>query len=134
MKVAALAGPSGSGKSTAILGLIRHFVSGGVTVGAIKHTHHALNEEHRGDTAAFREAGADPVILAGDGAAVVFSATGTRRATFSRPADLLSLFSVDVVLVEGFKTEGDWPQIWIDAQNRPSTAELAVLLEQKWRE
>ena len=134
MKVAALAGHSGSGKSTAITGLIRHFVARGMTVGAIKHTHHELNEEHRGDTGAFRDAGADPVILARDGDAVVFSATGTRRATFLHAADLLSFFSVDVVLVEGFKTEGDWPQIWIDAQNRPSTAELAVLLEQKWRE
>jgi molybdopterin-guanine dinucleotide biosynthesis protein B len=134
MKVAALAGPSGSGKSTAIRGLIRHFVATGMTVGAIKHTHHPLNEEHRGDTAAFRDAGADPVILAGDGSAVVFSSTGTRRATFSQPADLLSLFTVDVVLVEGFKTESDWLQIRIDAQNRPDTAELAAQLEEKWRE
>ena len=134
MKVAALVGLSGSGKSTAIVGLIRHFVGRGLTVGAIKHTHHALNEEHRGDTAAFREAGADPVVLASEGAAVVFSRSGTRRATFSRPADLLSLFAVDVVLVEGFKAENDWPQIWIDAQNRPSTAELAAALQQKWRE
>ena len=134
MKVAALVGLSGSGKSTAIAGLIRHFVARGMTVGAIKHTHHELNEEHRGDTAAFRDAGADPVILAGEGHAVVFSRTGTRRATFSRPPDLLSFFAVDVVLVEGFKAEGDWLQVTIDAQNRPSTAELAAALEQKWRE
>ena len=134
MNVAAFVGPSGGGKSTAIAGLIRHFIAAGLSVGAIKHTHHALNEEHRGDSATFRDAGADPVVLAGDGTAVVFSRSGTRRARFSRPADLLSLFAVDVVLIEGFKAESAWLQIGIDAQNRPSTAELAALLEQKWRE
>ena len=134
MKIAAFVGSSGSGKSTAITGLIRHFVARGLTVGAIKHTHHPLNEDHRGDTAAFREAGAEPVVLARDQEAVVFTSVATRRVAFSSPADLLAHFATDVVLIEGFKTERGWTQIEIDAEHRRTTAELAALLEGEWRE
>jgi molybdopterin-guanine dinucleotide biosynthesis protein MobB len=95
-------GPSGSGKTTRLVGLIRAAVAQGRTVGAIKHTHHALNEERRGDTAAFAEAGARPVILAGDGEAVVFD-NGTRRVAYSSLSDLLALITADLVVVEGFR-------------------------------
>lgn len=131
--VAALVGRSGSGKSTAIVALIVHFRSRGFTVGAIKHTHHPLNEEHRGDTGRFRDAGADPVILARGDEAVIFSSTGTRRVRFSSPEDLVQHFRTDVVLVEGFKEEGDWPRIRIDPENRRTPAELAAMLEDAWR-
>src|SRR5215212_9393425 len=64
MHVAAFIGASRSGKTTLIAELIGRYVAAGLRVGAIKHTHHALNEENRGDTALFRAAGAEPVILA----------------------------------------------------------------------
>ena len=60
MKIAALTGYSGSGKTTLLVQLIQRFVAEGKRVGAIKHTHHHLNEENRGDTAKFRAAGAEP--------------------------------------------------------------------------
>ncbi|HKB78301.1 MAG TPA: molybdopterin-guanine dinucleotide biosynthesis protein MobB, partial [Thermoanaerobaculia bacterium] len=66
MHVAAIIGRSGTGKTTLITALIRQFVTEGHTVGAIKHTHHPLNEERRGDTQRFADAGADPVIFAGE--------------------------------------------------------------------
>lgn len=132
VKVAAITGFSGSGKTTLICGLIDRFTSEGLRVGAIKHTHHPLNEEDRGDTGRFREAGADPVILAREGAAVIFSSTGTRRVAYERPHDLLVHFDTDIVLVEGFKELGEWPKISISADARPTVAELAENLDRIW--
>ncbi len=103
MKIEAIAGPSGSGKTTRIAAKIRDYVAAGKRVGAIKHTHHPLNEDDRGDTAKFRAAGADPVILAGDGEAVVFRGCETARVRFGDPEELLELFAADIVLIEGFK-------------------------------
>lgn len=100
-----MSGPSGSGKTTRLVELIRAAVAEGRTVGAIKHTHHPLNEENRGDTSRFLAAGARPVILAGDGEAVIFEGTSTRRVAYSGQADLLELFTADLVVVEGFKRE-----------------------------
>ncbi len=130
MRVVSLGGPSGAGKTTAIVNLIRHFVAQGLTVGAIKHTHHPLNEEDRGDTAAFRAAGADPVILAGDGEAVIFAGSSTRRIAFPDPEQLLQHFAADIVLIEGFNAgrHPSWPRIVLDPEHRQTTAELVARL------
>lgn len=104
MELIQLSGPSGSGKTTRLVELIREHVAAGRTVGAIKHTHHPLNEETRGDTARFLDAGARPVILAGDGEAVVFDG-GTRRVAYNAARELLMHFATDVVMIEGFKNE-----------------------------
>lgn len=132
MRVAALTGFSGSGKTTLITQLIRHFIDEGHRVGAIKHTHHPLNEENRGDTSRFRAAGAEPVILAGQGAAVIFRANGTERVDYTRPHDLLAYFDAEIVLVEGFRELGDWPQLEIRADARPSLDELIRNLCRIW--
>lgn len=109
MRVVVASGPSGSGKTTRLVELVRSNVAEGRTVGAIKHTHHPLNEENRGDTAAFLAAGAAPVILAGDGEAVVFDGTAAKRITYQAPPDLLAHCNTDVVVVEGFKS---FDKIW----------------------
>ena len=132
MKVAAITGFSGSGKTTLIRGLIERYTSAGLRVGAIKHTHHQLNEEDRGDTGRFRAAGADPVILAREGEAVIFSSAGTRRVAYDKPRDLLTYFATDIVLVEGFKELGEWPKVSISADARPTVAELAMNLDRIW--
>lgn len=103
MKIEAISGPSNSGKTTRITAKIREYVAAGKRVGAIKHTHHPLNEDDRGDTSQFRAAGADPVILAGDGEAVVFRGAHTARVRFDDPHELLEHFDADIVLIEGFK-------------------------------
>ena len=134
MKVAAITGYSGAGKSTLIEALIRRYVANGTRVGAIKHMHHPLNEEHRGDTGRFRDAGAEPVILAGDGEAVLFRDRGTARVRFQNPDDLLAhCDGCEIVLVEGFKELGAWPRIPIDASARPTIDELAANLDRIWR-
>lgn len=125
MDVAAVVGPSGSGKTTLLVALIRHFVTEGRSVGAIKHTHHELSAVNRGDTAAFVEAGAHPVILAGNGDAIVF---GVSRVKFDSPADLLPHFDTDVVLIEGFKEFDGWPRI-----EAMSFRDALTRLEQIWR-
>ena len=133
MNVAALIGDSGAGKSTLIAQLIARYVNEGKRVGAIKHTHHPLNEENRGDTAKFRAAGADPVILAGMREGVVFRNEGTTRVRYERPRDLLAeLGEHDIVLVEGFKETDDWPVVKIAADARPAVDELAANLDKIW--
>ncbi len=133
MKVAAIVGFSGAGKTTLITGLIERYLREGIRVAAIKHTHHPLNEESRGDTARFRAAGAEPVILAGSGAAVVFAAHSTERVPFQTPSDLLAYCNSEIVLVEGFTDEGAWPRVTIAAGARPTIEEVAVNLDRIWR-
>ncbi|HEX8619988.1 MAG TPA: molybdopterin-guanine dinucleotide biosynthesis protein MobB [Thermoanaerobaculia bacterium] len=133
MKVAALTGDSGAGKTMLLVELIRRFVSDGKRVGAIKHTHHELNEEHRGDTARFLDAGAEPVLLAAAGAAVIFRRNGTARARYDGTRELLAHFATDVVLIEGFKDSRSWPSVTIVAHARPTVDDLMAELDVMWR-
>jgi molybdopterin-guanine dinucleotide biosynthesis protein B len=133
MHVAAITGLSESGKTTLIVQLIEHFIAAGKRVGAIKHTHHPLNEEDRGDTARFRAAGANPVILAREHEAVLFDLPGASRVRYENPADLLLHFDTDVVLVEGFHHHGLWPQIEIRAEARPTLEDVLADLDRIWR-
>ena len=108
MRVVAFCGPSKSGKTTTICALIRRLHERGRTVAAIKHTHHPINEERRGDTRRFAEAGASPVILAGEGEALIFEEQ-VRRIAYDNPSELLPFTPADVVLIEGFKDCKAWP-------------------------
>ena len=133
MRVAAITGFSGAGKTTLIVQLIGRYIAAGCRVAAIKHTHHPLNEEHRGDTGRFREAGADPVLLAAAGEAVLFRSSGISRVHYARPHDLLEHCDADIVLVEGFKELGEWPKVSVEAAARPTVEELAANLDRIWR-
>ncbi len=133
MNIVAFIGHSGSGKTTAIVSLIRHFTAQGKRVGAIKHTHHPLNEEDRGNTAAFRRAGAEPVILAGRGEAVIFSGSATRRVTFDDANELLDRLGTEIVLVEGFRSIAAWPQVELDKSRYFSLPELLDIVDRIWR-
>ena len=132
MRVAAIVGESGSGKTTLIVALIRHFVTSGQRVAAIKHTHHALNEARRGDTAELEAAGARPVIFAGDGEAVVFAGNGAERVRFQSPRELLDRAAADIVLIEGFKRVDLWPRIELDRNTRISLGDALAILDRMW--
>jgi len=111
-----------------IVALIRHFVTAGQRVAAIKHTHHPLNNEPRGDTAAFETAGAAPVIFAGDGEAIA----GGKRIRFESPRDLLDHIDADIVFVEGFKRFEAWPRIELDRNGRISVEDALAILDRMW--
>jgi molybdopterin-guanine dinucleotide biosynthesis protein B len=133
VKIAAFIGHSGAGKRTAIVSLIEHFIAEGKRVGAIKHTHHPLNEEDRGNTAAFRRAGAEPVILANDSDGVIFSGSTTRRIHFEDSNELLDNLGTEIVFVEGFKSIAAWPKIELDSTRFYSLTELISILDRIWR-
>lgn len=114
MRVVAITGLSGSGKTTLILRIVEKLVAEGKRVGCIKHTHHPLNEEDRGDTGRMRRAGAERVILANDGQAVIFEPAGTRRTSYTEPRELLAHFDSDLVLIEGWKGYDGWPNYSVD--------------------
>jgi molybdopterin-guanine dinucleotide biosynthesis protein MobB len=135
MKVAAFTGASGAGKTTLLCAAITQYAARGIRVAAIKHTHHPLNAERRGDTARLAAAGADPVLLAGDREAVVFRRdTAPWRINYAEPADLLrSVDGAEVVLVEGFKQYAGWPRIDVRQEGRPSVAAILLTLEEAWR-
>jgi molybdopterin-guanine dinucleotide biosynthesis protein B len=132
MRVAAITGTSGAGKTTLIVALIRHFVTRGERVAAIKHTHHAVNEERRGDTRMFESAGAEPVIFAGDGEAVIFSRVAAERIQFTSPRELLDRITADVVLVEGFKKYDGWPRVELDRSSPLSVEDVLANLDRIW--
>src|SRR5688572_19405574 len=100
MRTLAVVGPSNSGKTTLLAALAAHLVSRGSRVGAIKHTHHTLNQRPEGDTERLAASGCEPVILAGDREAVVFEKYGTRLIRFEEAEDLLAIFDCDVILIE----------------------------------
>jgi molybdopterin-guanine dinucleotide biosynthesis protein len=132
MRVAAIVGESNSGKTTLIVALIRHFVTRGLRVAAIKHTHHPLNYERRGDTAEFEAAGAKPVIFAGDEEAAIFTVDGTQRIAYRSPEELLDFVRADIAFVEGFKGYRRWPQI--ELNSRLSLEEALAILDRIWTE
>ncbi|HEY5610630.1 MAG TPA: molybdopterin-guanine dinucleotide biosynthesis protein MobB [Thermoanaerobaculia bacterium] len=110
--VVAFAGSTGSGKTTLIVRLVGHYTGRGESVGVIKHTHHPLNQENRGDTARFLDAGARVAILAGDGEAVVFSRDGApafRR--FDDPQSLIRSIDAEIIFVEGFKSAMSYDRV-----------------------
>lgn len=134
MKVAAIVGPSGSGKTTLIGKLIVELVAEGNRLAAIKHTHHALDERDRGDTSLFRGAGADPVILAGDGEAIRYAGEKTSRLSYRVPGDLLRDLDAGIVLIEGFSQHHSWPRIELDPSRRVSAAEARRILDRIWQQ
>jgi len=105
MKVIGIIGYSNSGKTTLIERLIPIYRGRGLAVSAIKNAHHGFDMDRQGkDSFRYREAGAGQVLIA----------TGMRWAllteTTERPAHLEELLALlapcDLVIVEGFKSEG----------------------------
>lgn len=133
MKVAAVVGPSGSGKTTLLRELIAELVAEGHSVAAIKHTHHPLDDRDRGDTSLLRRAGANPVILAGEGEAIRFEGTQALRFSYGVPADLLLTLDADIVLIEGFSQIHSWVSIELDATRRVSATEARRILDRIWQ-
>jgi molybdopterin-guanine dinucleotide biosynthesis protein B len=110
MKVVGFIGYSNTGKTTLIEKLIPIFVAHGLTVSTVKNAHHGFDMDRPGkDSYRYRQAGSAQVLIA----------TAERWALLTEvrqgPAPLEQLIAqlapCDLVLVEGFKSEGQFPRI-----------------------
>jgi molybdopterin-guanine dinucleotide biosynthesis protein B len=110
MKVIGFIGYSNTGKTTLIEKLIPLFIARGLKVSTVKNAHHGFDMDRPGkDSFRYRQAGAAQVLIA----------TSERWALLTEvrggPAPLEALIAqlqpCDLVLVEGFKGEGQFPRI-----------------------
>ena len=103
-------GYSNSGKTTLIEKLIPRFRARGFSVSAIKNAHHGFDMDRPGkDSYRYREAGAGQVLISTTERWALLTETPQGHATLD---DLLAqLAPCDLVIVEGFKSEGRIPRI-----------------------
>ncbi len=110
MKTIGFIGYSNTGKTTLIEKLIPLLRARGLRVSTVKNAHHGFDMDRPGkDSYRYREAGSQQVLIA----------TAERWALLTEvrdgPAPLESLIAhldpCDLVLVEGFKSEGQFPRI-----------------------
>jgi molybdopterin-guanine dinucleotide biosynthesis protein B len=103
-------GYSNSGKTTLIEKLIPRFRARGLTVSAIKNAHHGFDMDRPGkDSHRYREAGAGQVLISTTERWALLTETPAGHAALE---DLLAqLAPCDLVIVEGFKSEGRIPRI-----------------------
>jgi molybdopterin-guanine dinucleotide biosynthesis protein B len=105
MKVIGLAGWSGAGKTTLLARVIPHFRKEGLRVSVIKHAHHSFDVDVPGkDSWVHRQSGAEEVLVSsGKRFALMHELRGAPEPQL--PALLRKLSRVDLVVVEGFKSE-----------------------------
>lgn len=105
MRVFGITGWQNSGKTTLMIRLINHIKSLGFSVSTIKHAHHNFDIDKEGkDSYRHREAGASEVLISSANRwALIHELQNEDEPSLHY---LLSKFSkVDLVLIEGFKTE-----------------------------
>jgi molybdopterin-guanine dinucleotide biosynthesis protein B len=105
MKVIGLAGWSGAGKTTLLARIIPHFLKDGLRVSVIKHAHHSFDVDVPGkDSWVHRQSGAAEVLVSsGQRWALMHELRGAAEPRL--PELLKKMSPVDLVVVEGFKSE-----------------------------
>lgn len=105
MKVIGLAGWSGAGKTTLLAKLLPHLIAQGLRVSTVKHAHHAFDVDVPGkDSWVHRQAGAVEVMVASSQRwALMHELRGAPEPRL--PQLLARMARVDLVIVEGFKTD-----------------------------
>jgi molybdopterin-guanine dinucleotide biosynthesis adapter protein len=105
MKVIGLAGWSGAGKTTLLTHVIPHLRAQGLSVSVIKHAHHSFDVDVPGkDSWVHRQSGAEEVLVSSANRWALMHEL--RGAPEPRLPELLKKISpVDLVVVEGFKSE-----------------------------
>jgi molybdopterin-guanine dinucleotide biosynthesis protein B len=105
MKVIGIAGWSGAGKTTLLTRVIPRLVARGMRVSTIKHAHHDFDVDQPGkDSHTHRTAGATEVLVSSANRwALMHEMRGDGEMALDALLAKLSL--VDLVLVEGFKTQ-----------------------------
>jgi molybdopterin-guanine dinucleotide biosynthesis adapter protein len=105
LKIIGLAGWSGAGKTTLLTRLIPHFIAEGLRVSVIKHAHHEFDVDVPGkDSWVHRQSGAAEVLVSSSTRwALMHELRGGSEPKL--PKLLAKMSRVDLVLVEGFKSE-----------------------------
>jgi molybdopterin-guanine dinucleotide biosynthesis protein B len=105
MNVIGIAGWSGAGKTTLLTRVIPCLTARGLRVSTIKHAHHEFDVDQPGkDSHTHREAGATEVLVSSANRfALMHELRGHREWTLDALLEKLS--PVDLVLIEGFKTQ-----------------------------
>ena len=105
MKVIGMAGWSGAGKTTLLARLIPHFTGEGLRVSVIKHAHHSFDVDVPGkDSWVHRQSGAAEVLVSsGKRWALMHELRGAGEPRL--PELLAKMSRVDLVIIEGFKSE-----------------------------
>lgn len=104
-------GASGAGKTTLMEKVLSRLVSRGLRVSAVKSSHHDTDVDRPGkDSFRFRTAGAHEVVLAGPRRWAIMKETEETEPLASL---LERLDPVDIVLVEGYKSEEGLPRIFV---------------------
>jgi molybdopterin-guanine dinucleotide biosynthesis adapter protein len=105
MKVIGLSGWSGAGKTTLLSRVIPHFLKAGLRISVIKHAHHGFDVDVPGkDSWVHRQSGATEVLVSSAKRWALMHEL--REETEPRlPALLTKMSPVDLVVVEGFKSE-----------------------------
>jgi len=105
MKVIGLAGWSGAGKTTLLARLIPYFIGDGLRVSVIKHAHHGFDVDVPGkDSWVHRQSGAAEVLVSsGRRWALMHELRGAGEPRL--PELLAKMSRVDLVIIEGFKSE-----------------------------
>lgn len=124
LKTVSIVGFKKSGKTALMLDLARELTARGVTVGAVKFTHHGLDAAGT-DTARFGEA---CVSVAGIGP----KETALRWNTARQLQDVLPLLGADVVLVEGGKALTWLPRIVVLGSGEDETTLSRGLALASW--
>src|SRR5258705_14020661 len=106
MRIIGLAGWSGSGKTTLLTKVIPRLVARGLKVSTLKHAHHAFDIDQPGkDSHSHRMAGPTEVLIGSANRwALIHELRGDAEPTLG--ILLQKLNPVDLVLVEGYKSEG----------------------------
>jgi molybdopterin-guanine dinucleotide biosynthesis protein B len=110
MKPIGIIGYSNTGKTTLIEKLIPIFRERGLRVSAIKNAHHGFDMDRPGkDSYRYRVAGAGQVLIATGERWALLTETPSRHASLEEL--LAQLSACDLVIIEGFKSEGHIPRI-----------------------
>jgi len=110
MKVIGVIGYSNTGKTTLIEKLIPLLIARGLKVSTVKNAHHGFDMDRPGkDSHRYREAGSQQVLIATSERWALL--TEVRGGPAPLEALIAQLAPCDLVLVEGFKSEGRFPRI-----------------------
>src|SRR5438309_7963962 len=105
MKVIGLAGGSCAGKTTLLSRVLPHLIKAGLRISVVKHAHHSFDVDVPGkDSWVHRQSGATEVLVSSARRWALMHELG-QTSEPQLPALLAKLSPVDLVLVEGFKSE-----------------------------